>query len=148
MFKNNKILYLIIFILIIFVAWEFIDRGMVQNPTKEISRDSNTSSIEENDNSQNKIIHKIKGIIKKEKIPQELELGEYWYWIYLDEPLLIENNSLGIPMHVEKIQLANVQSNYVDMTPYLNKKVEVSGSIGWGYAESNVFNVVSVSLVE
>jgi hypothetical protein len=148
MFKNNKILYLIIFILIIFVGWEFIDRGMVQNPTKEISRDSNTSSIEENDNSQNKIIHKIKGIIKKEKIPQELELGEYWYWIYLDEPLLIENNSLGIPMHVEKIQLANTSMNYVDMTPYLVREVEVSGSIGWGYAESNVFNVVSVSLVE
>lgn len=94
-----------------------------------------------------KITHKILGTIKKEEIPVELDLGDYWYWIYMDAPLLVEDNAQGRPMNFKKIQIESPTPEVLNLDEFLDKKVEVSGNIGWGYAESNVFNAVSIVFV-
>lgn len=87
----------------------------------------------------------IYGTLKKEEIPQELELGEYWYWMYFEKPLLIVNNSSGVPMYVDKIQVLPPQSNDIyDVEQFLDKEVELYGYQTWGYAESSVFQINSI----
>ena len=74
MFKKNKFLYLAFYILIVSVAWVFINKGTTQNLTKEASKNLNTTTVEEktgslvplpeenNNNSENNITQKIKAI--------------------------------------------------------------------------------------
>ena len=87
----------------------------------------------------------IEGIIKKEEIPAELELGDYWYWIHFDEPYLLVNNASGTPMYIEKMQLNPPENaEMYDLEEFLDTKVEVFGYQTWGYAESSVFQVLSL----
>lgn len=85
------------------------------------------------------------GKIQNERIPPELELGDNWYWIYFDKPFLLENNSSGKPINVDKLQVifptGETQS---DIDKYINKEVEVTGTLTWGYAESSVIQIKSV----
>jgi len=87
----------------------------------------------------------IYGTLKKEEIPQELELGDYWYWMYFEKPLLMVNNSSGVPMYVDKIQVLPSQSTDIyDVEQFLDKEVELYGYQTWGYAESSVFQINSI----
>ena len=87
----------------------------------------------------------IYGTLKKEEIPQELELGEYWYWLYFEEPLLLVNNASGVPMYVDKIQVLPPQSAEIyDVEQFLDKEVELYGYQTWGYAESSVFQINAI----
>lgn len=91
---------------------------------------------------------RIRGMIRKEKIPVELELGDYWYWMYFNEPFLLENSASGIPQYINKIQVVEAAQNFFTLENFLDKQVEVAGNIGWGYAESNVFNIVAIVILK
>lgn len=87
------------------------------------------------------------GTIRKEKIPAELELGDYWYWIYFDEPYLLEENAAGFPMNVEKLQISfaeNTNNNKIE--EFTDKHVTVHGYLTWGFAESTVIAAESVEV--
>ena len=85
------------------------------------------------------------GSLKKEEIPQELELGNYWYWLYFENPLLLVNNASGVPMYVDKIQVLPPQSVEIyDLENFLDKDVELYGYQTWGYAESSVFQINAI----
>ena len=87
----------------------------------------------------------IYGTLKEEGIPEELELGEYWYWLYFDKPLLLVNNASGVPMYIEKIQVLPPQDTDIyDMKKFLDKEVELYGYQTWGYVESSVFQVSAI----
>jgi hypothetical protein len=109
------------------------------------SESTDASQVPQNPLTQ--ITHKITGTIKKEKSPVEMDLGEYWLWIYMEEPLLVEDNAQGRPMNFDKIQITSPVPELLNLENFLDKKVEVSGNIGWGYAESNVFNAISIVFV-
>lgn len=96
-----------------------------------------------NENAAEKII--VRGKIVKEKIPPELELGDYWYWIYLDKPFLLENNASGEPAYVDKLE---VWGDAPNLDTLLNKAVEIKGTLTWGYAESNVIEIESVTEIK
>ncbi|MBW6441403.1 hypothetical protein K0B04_00640, partial [Patescibacteria group bacterium] len=82
--------------------------------------------------------------IKKEDIPEELELGDDWYWLYFNEPHLLVNNSLGIPIYIDKMQLNPPMDDFYDIDEFLNTDVEVYGYQTWGYAESSVFQIEAI----
>lgn len=85
------------------------------------------------------------GMIKKEEIPEELDLGDYWYWLYFAKPHLLVNNASGVPMYVDKIQLNAPQNTdiYV-IDDFIDINVEVYGYQTWGYAESSVFQAEAI----
>ena len=83
--------------------------------------------------------------IKKEVIPPELELGDYWYWAYFGEPYLQVNNAAGVPMYIDKIQLnPPTNQDFYNLDNFTDKKVEIYGYQTWGYAESSVFQVLAI----
>lgn len=85
------------------------------------------------------------GLIEKEEIPEELELGDYWYWMYFEKPLLLVNNATGSPIYVDKIQVLPPENkDFYDIESFVGKKVEVYGYQTWGYAESSVFQVSAI----
>ena len=87
----------------------------------------------------------IYGTLNKEEIPQDLELGEYWYWLYFDKPLLLVINASGVPMYVDKIQvLPPATKDFYDTDSFVGKKVELYGYQTWGYAESSVFQINAI----
>lgn len=72
------------------------------------------------------------GVIKKEKIPEEYALGDYWYVFYFDTPQLLES---GMGQQYEKTII--VQASTIDsLEPYLNLEVTIEGRLSTGYAES------------
>jgi len=88
----------------------------------------------------------VRGVIKKEKIPEELELGEDWYWIYFDEPYLLKNNASGWPQYIDKLQLVPPQDTaFYKIDDYLDSPVEIYGYNSWGYAESSVIQIISIA---
>jgi hypothetical protein len=87
----------------------------------------------------------IYGVLKEEPIPEELQLGDSWYWVYFDEPYLLVENALGVPQYVDKIQV--YPSEYVefyDIEDFVNERVEIYGYLTSGYAESTVFQITSI----
>lgn len=90
----------------------------------------------------------VRGVIKKEKVPEELQLGDYWYWFYFDEPYLLTENASGYPQYIDKIQVLPPQNkDFSGIESYLNKHVEIYGSKTWGYAESNVFQLIAITVL-
>ena len=88
----------------------------------------------------------VRGVIKKEKIPEELELGEDWYWIYFDEPYLLKNNASGWPQYIDKLQIFQPNDTaFYKIDDYLDSPVEIYGYNSWGYAESSVIQVISIA---
>jgi hypothetical protein len=87
----------------------------------------------------------LRGQVRKEPIPTELELGDFWYWIYFDKPYLLIYNASGVPMYIDKIQaVPSGNRDFYDIEKFLNKEVEIHGFQGWGYAESSVFNIMAI----
>ena len=87
----------------------------------------------------------VKGKIVKEQIPKELDLGEYWYWMYFDSPFLLQENASGIPQRVTKLEVSPpADMNEYQFEQYLNSPVEILGDLTWGYAESSVIQVHSI----
>ena len=84
------------------------------------------------------------GTLKKERIPAELELGDYWYWLYFDEPYLLEQNARGIPMDVDKLQVNAPEREAEGMDIFDGQHVEIKGNIAWGYAESSVIQAEEI----
>lgn len=84
------------------------------------------------------------GTLKKEQIPAELELGDYWYWLYFDEPYLLEDNARGIPMNVDKLQVNPPAREVEGMDVFDGQHVEIRGNITWGYAESSVIQAEEI----
>jgi hypothetical protein len=83
--------------------------------------------------------------LKKESIPAELELGEYWYWIYFEKPVLLVNSASGVPTYVDKMQLIPSENeDFYNLENFVDKRVEVYGYQTWGYAESSVFQVEAI----
>lgn len=78
----------------------------------------------------------VTGIINKERIPEDLSLGEFWYWIYFDEPYYLADNASGLPQNVDKMQV-NI-SPTIDFEKILDKHIKLTGRLTWGYAESRV----------
>ncbi len=86
------------------------------------------------------------GTLRKEEIPAELELGDYWYWIYFDEPYTLEQNAAGFPMDIDKIQVNPPQREEMGMDTFDGKHVEIKGYITWGYAESSVIQAEEIAI--
>ena len=84
------------------------------------------------------------GTLKKEPIPTELELGNYWYWLYFDEPYTLEENSAGFPMEIDKMQVNPPVREEPGMDIYDGQHVEIKGNITWGYAESSVIQAEEI----
>jgi hypothetical protein len=85
------------------------------------------------------------GNLKKESVPAELELGEYWYWLYFEKPILVVNNASGVPIYADKIQLVSPEnSELYNLDSFADKRVEVYGYQTSGYAESSVFQVEAI----
>ncbi len=84
------------------------------------------------------------GTLKKEAIPAELELGDYWYWLYFDEPYLLEENASGIPMDVDKLQVNPPSREIEGMDVFDGQHVEIKGNLTWGYAESTVIGAEEI----
>lgn len=93
-------------------------------------------------------IIQVKGTIKKEKIPVELELGDYWYWLYFDEPYLLRNNAVGVPIYIDKIELTNPESDFYKLSDYIDKHILLAAKQTWGYAESSVFEPVAITVLK
>ncbi len=90
------------------------------------------------------------GVIKKEKIPLDLELGDYWYWFYFEEPYILETNSSGNPLLINKIQIvAGSKYDNADqmLDEYLGKKLKIYGELSWGYAESRIIVLDSAEVL-
>lgn len=84
------------------------------------------------------------GTIKKEEIPEDLQLGDYWYWFYGDEPILLKSNASGYPVYVEKIQVYPPKHDMFNIDDYLDKKVQIYGTQGWGYSESTIIQLEAI----
>ncbi len=80
------------------------------------------------------------GVIMKERIPEEYELGDYWYNFYFDEPQLIETVAGKMKLSYVQIQASTIDS----LDEYLDMDVVVVGRLGYGYAESRVILVDKV----
>lgn len=99
---------------------------------------------------ENAIDYELAGVLRKEKIPSDLQLGDYWYIFYFDEPFLLMDNATGTgPLYIRSIQLFSREDKVVfDFEDYVNKKVKIAGNLTWGYAESRVFKVVAITDLE
>ncbi|OGC60548.1 hypothetical protein A3K34_01850 [candidate division WWE3 bacterium RIFOXYC1_FULL_40_10] len=89
--------------------------------------------------------HTFKGTIKKDLIPPELELGDYWYNFYFDEPYLLEESSVGRPIYVNSLQIAEPTDGFFNLEDFIGKHVQVSGNFGWGYAESTTIESIAIT---
>lgn len=85
----------------------------------------------------------VKGVIKREKIPEDLDIGDYWNILYFEKPFLLEDNSSGKPMFINKIEVGYLQQ----LDEYLNKQVEITGALGWGYAESRTLSIKLIKIL-
>lgn len=91
---------------------------------------------------------KWRGVIKKERIPEDLQLGDYWYQFYFTTPFLNEYSAVGIPNYVEKLEIVGIKEDInfrnIKLDDFLSKEVEVAGYMGWGYAESNIIEPIAI----
>ena len=117
---------------------------VIELPKNDIVEDVNKeTAVIDSVGQENKIF--LYGTLKKETVPVELELGEYWYWLYFDEPHLLVNNASGVPLYIDKIQVNPPESlDIYNLDDFTDKKVELYGYQTWGYAESSVFQTMSI----
>jgi hypothetical protein len=143
--KSKIILFITVIVLFLCIIYFVIQNGIkttIIQPTapinteKDISKDKPLTSLV------------FKGILKKEKIPVELELGNTWYWMYFDKPFLLENNASGRPQYMDKLQVIPSQNNTISIDKLLGKHIQIKGNLTWGYAESNVIQIESISEVK
>jgi hypothetical protein len=74
------------------------------------------------------------GVIRKEEIPEEYALGEYWYIFYFDKPQIIQTAAGDREVTNLEIQASTIDS----FDGYLDKQVQIKGRLSWGYAESRI----------
>jgi hypothetical protein len=87
------------------------------------------------------------GTMVKERIPQELDLGEYWYRLYFNEPYYLEDNASGTPQYVNSLQVILPPESSEDDYPfYEGAQVMIGGYLSWGYAESRVIQAEKIVL--
>ncbi len=86
------------------------------------------------------------GLLKREKIPEDLDMGEYRYTLHFSEPHLLLQSSSGGPKYIEDIQL-NVSEDtvfYYKIEDLVGKDVEVYGFKTYGLAETDVFQIEAI----
>jgi len=144
--KINLVIIGIVSVIFLFLCFVYLIPSKIkENTTSNQVFPETINNI--NNDSQGKIV--VKGIIKKEKIPQELELGDFWYWVYFDSPLYLENNASGEPSYVHKIEVyppGTIQTAAFEA--FLNKHVEIDGSWTGGYAESSVIQIDALKIIK
>jgi hypothetical protein len=86
-----------------------------------------------------------RGLLVKEKIPEELALGDEWYWFYFDEPYLNLQSASGGSVFEEKLQAVPSQHLGKDLDDFIGKRVEVAAYMSWGYAESNTVVIIAIA---
>ncbi len=150
--RNNSAFIVIVVLCVLFLALGFyalIQRNNACPPVKECEK----CVVEESSKDESRVIDSVGqnnkiflyGNLKKEAIPEELQLGEYWYWLYFEEPHFLVNNASGVPMYIEKIQVNPSENvDFYNIDEFIDKKVEIYGYQTWGYAESSVFQTVSI----
>jgi hypothetical protein len=85
------------------------------------------------------------GTLKKEPIPEEMDLGDFWYWIHFDQPHLITVGASGVPQYINKLQVYPTEFEEIyNLEEFENEKVEIYGYLTSGYAESNVFQITAI----
>ncbi|HXK52841.1 hypothetical protein H6802_00305 [Candidatus Nomurabacteria bacterium] len=152
MFKKylSTLLALSLFINILFAYYFYSIKKINKQIEYSVVNDSFTKDVEKD---QDRVIEFtgednpifLQGTLKKENIPDELELGDYWYWIYFEEPYLLMNNASGLPLYIDKIQVLRPNSkDFYDLEKYIDKKVEIHGYQTWGYSESSVFQAIAI----
>ncbi|MFA6981980.1 MAG: hypothetical protein WC243_03090 [Patescibacteria group bacterium] len=121
----------------------FILRKPVSTPNVEPTPEQGVTRVIEGVGEESTVF--LEGTIRKEAIPRELELGDYWYWIYFDTPVLQKNNASGVPLYIDKMQLnPPIEKDFYNIEDFVDKSVEVYGYQTWGYAESSVFQILSL----
>lgn len=123
-----------------------------KSPTEKTAEELNPSKSETEGtsiSSNSEISHtyiKVRGILRLEKIPEDLMLGDTWYWLYFDQPFLLEYNATGTPLYIDKIQVFPPEDDFFyKIDDFVDKEVEIYGYLSWGYAESSVFQAVAFS---
>ena len=126
-----------------------INDNITENGITELDKPETPPSKLEDPNADGSVagtIH-VKGTIREEKIPPELELGDTWFWFYFDEPYYQEQNAVGYPIYIDKIQISDNAEPKVDLAKYKDKHVQLDANQTWGYAESEVFEAFAVTVI-
>jgi len=92
----------------------------------------------------------VRGSLKKEKIPEELALGDNSYQLYFDEPFLLLGDASGSPLYINKIQVLLPEANtfpFYDINGFLDNDVEIYGHYTGGYAETVVIQIVAITKI-
>ena len=75
-------------------------------------------------------------------------LGEYWYFLYFDQPYYLTGASTGYPVYMNKLQVYQPDEklrHVYELEKFVDKRVEIAGEIGWGYAESNIIQTIAIT---
>ena len=85
------------------------------------------------------------GTLKKEDTPEEYKFGDFWYWVYFEEPHLLVNNASGVPQYIDRIEVyaPETESAY-NIDEFDGKKVEVHGYIISDYTGSVSFQIDAI----
>ena len=150
--RNNSAFILIVILCMLFLSLGFYalkKKGeekppVIEPPKNDIVDEVNKeTAVIDSVGQENKIF--LYGTLKKESIPEELELGDLWFWLYFDEPHLLVNNASGVPLYIDKIQVNPPEGlDIYNLDDFTDKKVEIYGYQTWGYAESSVFQAMSI----
>ena len=138
----SKILAMILFISLPFIGY-FVGFGFKNNLLRLC--DECTKSCVINTATCDQKYKTFRGTLRKEPIPKELELGEYWYVFYFDDPYLLEENAAGRPMYIKQIVVNGPKDNFYNLDDFVDKHVEIKGEFGNGYAESTVLNITAIT---
>jgi hypothetical protein len=136
--------------LILFISLPFIGFYVGSNYKKTISSlyspcVNNVSDKSVSPKPDEKGLITFRGIIRKDKIPAELQLGDYSMMIYFDEPYLLEDNAFGKPVYINSMQVYDPVDGRAKLNDFVSKHVEIFGTLTWGYAESRVIQAVSIT---
>lgn len=129
--------------------------GIILNSTSKATAQTTTqNAMTTTPNAeQPKELLKFRGIIQSDPDhAKDLDLGDSWYWLIIDEPYLLENNASGVPKYVDKLQVSPIKGgmNITNKTldDFSGIHVEVAGHMGWGYAESVVIEPIAITALE
>ncbi|MBD3366053.1 hypothetical protein GF360_01780 [candidate division WWE3 bacterium] len=87
------------------------------------------------------------GILKKERIPEELQLGDYWYQLYLNKAIQPITASGNKDTKLNKLEVYLPEDLNKNANSYLNVPIQIEGELSWGYAESRIIKAEKLHLL-